>query len=137
MPDAAGSLALPGIEKPREELFAAVDDLVAGKEPTPFVLAGAQASGRRTLLQSVSHYARGKGQPVFDLEILPFGHDTPARALLQIAALEPTSSSAKVLITLEAPWKQRLDAARAILEATQATVFLVRFPAGAMPAGER
>ncbi len=135
MPDELS--VLPGIEKPREDLFGAVDELVAGKMPTPFVLAGAQASGRRSLLRNVADYARERGQKVFQLEILPFGHDTPAQVLLHIAALAPDSPKARALTTLEVPWKDRLDAAGSLLDDAQETVFLVRFPAGGLPTGER
>ena len=131
------SSALPGIEKPREQLFAGVDEFVASRELAPFLLTGPQASGRRALLRSVADYARGKGQSVFELEILPFGHDTPAQVLLHVAALAPDSSHAKALTSLETSWKERLEAAEALLEDAPADVFLVRFPAGGLPSGER
>ncbi len=137
MPADVASPALPGIAKPRERLFAGVDELIAGNQPAPFVLAGAQASGRRVLLRSLADYARAKGRSVFELEILPFAHDTPAQVLLQIAALVPDSPYAKTLTALEAPWKERLAAAGAVLDGPHATVILVRFPAGALPSGER
>ena len=136
----ASSSALPALEGPLERLLAAVDGLATGtgaEFPVPFIVAGAHASGRRVLLRRVADYARGRGQKVFELEILPFGHDTPAQVLLRIAALAPDSPSAKTLSTIAASWSDRINAADAILDGAATRVQLVRFPAGPLASGER
>jgi tetratricopeptide (TPR) repeat protein len=72
-----------------------------------------------------------------EFELMPFGHDTPAHVLLQVAAQAPDTANAKDLLKIDISWKERLLAAEAILDSIPARVILLRFPAGSPPGGER
>lgn len=128
---------LPGIAEPLDRILDGVERFIGGDTPAPFILAGPQSSGRRTLLKRTAAHAAERGQRVFDLEIPPFGHDTPAQVLLRIAALAPDSPEAMTLCALGSAWGERLDAAERLLDGPHSHVHLVRLPSGALPSGER
>lgn len=134
----AASSVLPALEEPRDKLFAALDRVIAGTDaPLSYLVLGPHASGRRTLLQHVAQRARSTGHTVFELEILPFGHDTPAQVLLRIAALSRDSEQARTLTEIGVRWPERVLAARQILDRLAPRVMVVRFPSGALASGER
>jgi tetratricopeptide (TPR) repeat protein len=128
---------LPGIAKPREALFGFLNTLAEGGSPEPVLLQGPQASGRRQLLHETASAAKAHKLDVLEIEVPPFGHDTPAQMLLQIAALAPMSHSADTLLDISAKWQARTSAATTILKESSVRVILVRLPAGSLPAGDR
>jgi hypothetical protein len=85
----------------------------------------------------VAEFARQSGKSVLDIDILPFGHDTPAQVLLKVAALAPDSEHARALTAVETAWQARLGAAAKLLDGPGCDVVLVHFPAGSIPSGER
>jgi tetratricopeptide (TPR) repeat protein len=128
---------LPGLEKPLAQITVALEEFSAGGSNAPLLLSGPPAAGRRTLLQRVEDQASSRKQKCFGIELMPFGHDAPAHILLQIASQAPDTSDARALTAIGTPWKTRLAAADSILDSASSRIFLVRFPAGALPTGER
>lgn len=130
--------SLPGLEEPYERLFRRLDHFSKNHDSARVYLCGPSSSGRRTLLKRLeTDAAKELGLEINRFDLQPYGHDTPANILLRIAAEDPQSSDAEILITLSASWSDRVSAARNILKRSKADVFLVRFPPGALPAGER
>jgi hypothetical protein len=119
---------LPKVAPLAEAIGKGVDAFAKGAPRPPQLVYSAPAAGRGALLRALGKQGREHGLEVLDLAVPPKDHDAPAHLLLQLAAREPGSSSAQTLLQLDAPWNERILAARRLLEPKKRRLLLVRVP---------